>query len=50
MMHNPILPGTGRWQAAGLTEGFPLTAKAAPNESWDPSAPSGHLPVPGRIV
>jgi len=33
-----FLPGTGRWQSAGLTEGAPSTTlRAVP------------LPVPGRI-
>jgi hypothetical protein len=44
-----ILPGTGRWQSAGLTEGARLSAGAAFAERWDPSVASRHLPVPGRI-
>ncbi|NIJ07111.1 hypothetical protein FHS31_000693 [Sphingomonas vulcanisoli] len=44
-----ILPGTGRWQAAGLTEG------ALDERSALPHAPSTMLrtvplPVPGRII
>ncbi len=42
-----ILPGTGRWREA--TEGPHAWDRAVHAESWDPSAPLGHLPVPGRI-
>jgi hypothetical protein len=41
--HSSILPGTGRWQSAGLTEGSHLCAKAVR------CGEAGPLPVPGRI-
>ena len=44
-----ILPGTGRWQSAGLTEGSHLSVIVALADMWDPSVASRHLPVPGRI-
>jgi hypothetical protein len=42
-----ILPGTGRWQAEGLTEGLAglLQLSASPSTSLWPVPP----PVPGRI-
>ena len=49
IIRTQILPGTGRWQGAALTEGAQLLA-AELTSPWDPSARSSeHLPVPGRI-
>jgi hypothetical protein len=52
VMESPtgILPGTGRWRAAGVTEGPGLILRSrAYRIAPDPSDPPGHLPVPGRI-
>ena len=49
-LHHPkILPETGRWQGAALTEGFHISA-AEQTSKWDPCALTGHLPVPGKIL
>ena len=37
MVRTKILPGTGRWRAEGVTEGFHLSAGAAHDERGDPS-------------
>ena len=42
-----ILPGTGRWQSAGLTEGAHLAVGAVRAESWAPSTAS-RSPSPFR--
>jgi hypothetical protein len=51
--HSNVLPGTGRWQSAGLTEGAFLSAGATSEESRAPSTTSlwlaVPLPGPGRI-
>ena len=51
MMLIKFLPGTGRWQPEGLTEGAHLCAGARP---WAPSTTplrgAVPLPVPGRIA
>ena len=46
-----ILPGTGRWQSAGLTEGPHLAYGIVLQERWAPSTMLRMvpLPVPGRI-
>jgi hypothetical protein len=41
-----ILPGTGRWQSGGLTEGAHLSAAATTGPLHHFVVP---LPVPGRI-
>ena len=52
MGHPQILPGTGRWQCAALTEGGLLVAQHIAQPLWHaPSTPlrAVPLPVPGRI-
>ncbi len=45
-----ILPGTGRWQSAGLTEGALLSPKHSAGVEVGPLRPLRvHLRVPGRI-
>ncbi len=46
-----ILPGTGRWQAEGLTEGAHVQAEPTVDGGPPPPRPTGAvpLPVPGRI-
>jgi hypothetical protein len=45
-----ILPGTGRWQRAALTEGAIGQAQCAPASPLHHRFAAVRLPVPGRIV
>ena len=43
-----FLPGTGRWQPEGLTEGLRLSLQFSAGPSTNPLRGSVPLPVPGR--